>query len=101
MELGKLRPQKKFMRHGNKKLTFFLKNSYRNRDKLPVVAKLSHQVLRLEREYHIVQRLYRQSSAKEILCKPLDKITLENGLIAFIYEDYGNYFLRNMCGKTY
>lgn len=62
----------------------------RNRDKLPVVAKLSHQPLRLEREYHIVQRLWRQSSAaKGLLCKPLDKITLSNGLIAFIYEDYG------------
>ncbi|CAO3645324.1 unnamed protein product [Mucor hiemalis] len=65
-------------------------NGMRNRDKLPVVAKLSHQPLRLEREYHIVQRLYRQSTtAKGLLCKPLDKITLSNGLIAFIYEDYG------------
>ncbi|KAI9257050.1 hypothetical protein EDC94DRAFT_564880 [Helicostylum pulchrum] len=62
----------------------------RNRDKLLVVAKLSHQPLRLEREFHIVQRLYRQSSAKELLCKPIDKITLPNGLIAFIYEDDGN-----------
>jgi hypothetical protein len=62
---------------------------YRSRDKLPVVAKLSHQPLRLEREYHIVQRLYRQSTSKELLCKPLDKITLPNDVIAFIYEDYG------------
>ncbi|KAI8640598.1 hypothetical protein BD408DRAFT_347795 [Parasitella parasitica] len=61
----------------------------RNRDKQPVVAKLSHQPLRLEREYHIVQRLYRQPSAKDLLCKPLDRITLSNqSLIAFIYEDF-------------
>ncbi|CEP10830.1 hypothetical protein [Parasitella parasitica] len=61
----------------------------RNRDRLPVVAKLSHQPLRLEREYHIVQRLYRQPSAKDLLCKPLDRITLsDDSLIAFIYEDF-------------
>ncbi|KAI8987492.1 hypothetical protein BDF20DRAFT_850560 [Mycotypha africana] len=59
----------------------------RNRDKLPVVAKLSHQPLRLEREYHIVQRLYRQRTSKELLCKPLDKVLVSNGLTAFIYED--------------
>lgn len=61
---------------------------YRNRDKLPVVVKLSNQSLRLEREYHIVQRLFKQPAAKELLCKPLDKVILSNnGLIAFIYED--------------
>lgn len=66
----------------------------RNRDKLPVVAKLSHQPLRLEREFHIVQRLYRQPSGKDLLCKPLDKITLSHdGLIAFIYEDFCNNIL--------
>lgn len=55
---------------------------------------MSHQPLRLEREYHIVQRLYRQSSAKDLLCKPLDKITLSHdGLIAFIYEDFCNNLL--------
>ncbi|KAI7900504.1 uncharacterized protein BX663DRAFT_439281 [Cokeromyces recurvatus] len=60
----------------------------RNRDKLPVIAKLSHQPLQLEREYHIVQRLYKQSSSKELLCKPLDKATCTNNdMIAFIYED--------------
>jgi hypothetical protein len=62
--------------------------NYRNRDKLPVVAKLSHQPLRLEREYHIVQRLHRQIPARKLLCKPLDRITISNnGLIAFIYQD--------------
>jgi hypothetical protein len=63
----------------------------RNRDNLPVVAKLSHQPLRLEREYHIVQRLYRQSSAKELLCRPLDKVTItDQGCSAFIYQHYRN-----------
>ncbi|KAI8334832.1 hypothetical protein EDC96DRAFT_525188 [Choanephora cucurbitarum] len=67
-------------------------HGYRNRDKLPVLAKLSHQPLRLEREYHIVQRLYKQSSfARNMLCRPLDKIKLANSdTIAFIYEDVEN-----------
>lgn len=52
---------------------------------------MSHQPLRLEREYHIVQRLYRQSSAKELLCRPLVKVALsDQGFSAFIYEDYKN-----------
>jgi len=43
-----------------------------------------------------VQRLYRQSSGRDLLCKPLDKITLSHdGLIAFIYEDFCNDLLEN------
>ncbi|CEG81810.1 Putative Serine/threonine protein kinase [Rhizopus microsporus] len=65
----------------------------RNRDKLPVVVKLSRQPLRLEREYHITQRLYREVSSRDLLCKPVDKLTLPNGLSAFIFEDYGKNLL--------
>jgi hypothetical protein len=72
----------------------------RNRDNLPVVAKLSHQSLRLEREYHIVQRLYRQSSAKDLLCRPLDKVTIaDRGYSAFVYQDYRNNRLQK-CQPT-
>ncbi|KAI8141207.1 hypothetical protein BJV82DRAFT_518864 [Fennellomyces sp. T-0311] len=60
----------------------------RNRDRLPVVAKLSYHTLRLEREYHIVKRLYRYADAKQHLCQPLEKIALPNG-IALIFADYG------------
>ncbi|KAI8994848.1 kinase-like domain-containing protein [Pilobolus umbonatus] len=66
---------------------------HRNRDRLPVVAKLSQQPLRLEREYHIVQRLYKHESTRPLLCKPLDKIILSHGFIAFVYEYYGNNIL--------
>lgn len=62
----------------------------RTRDRLPVVAKLSYHTLRLEREYHIVKRLYRYADAKQLLCQPLEKISLPNGLIALIFADYGN-----------
>ncbi|KAI7851131.1 hypothetical protein BDC45DRAFT_572219 [Circinella umbellata] len=61
----------------------------RNRDRLPVVAKLSYHTLRLEREYHIVKRLYRYADAKQLLCQPLEKLSLPNGLIALIFADYG------------
>ncbi|KAG0735771.1 hypothetical protein G6F22_012436 [Rhizopus arrhizus] len=65
----------------------------RNRDKKPVIAKLSRQPLRLEREYHIVQRLYREIPSRELLCRPIDKITLPDGLIALIFEGYGQNLL--------
>lgn len=55
--------------------------------------KLSRQPLRLEREYHITQRLYREVSSRDLLCKPVDKLTLPNGLSAFIFEDYGKNLL--------
>lgn len=75
---------------------FLLTINNRNRDKLPIVAKLSHQPLRLEREYHIVQRLYRQVSVRDLLLKPLERITIPNsGLIAFIYEDLCDNRLEN------
>ncbi|CAO3684365.1 unnamed protein product [Rhizopus stolonifer] len=65
----------------------------RNRDKKSVIAKLSRQPLRLEREYHIVQRLYREIPSRELLCKPIDKITLPDGLIALIFENNGKNIL--------
>lgn len=71
---------------GRKLLT---KRLARNRDRLPVVAKLSYQTLRLEREYHIVKRLYRNADAKQLLCQPLEKIMLPNGLVVLIFADYG------------
>ncbi|KAI9321578.1 hypothetical protein BX666DRAFT_1850739 [Dichotomocladium elegans] len=60
----------------------------RNRDKIPVVAKLSYHTVQLEREYHIVKRLYRSADAKQLLCQPLEKLSLGNGLIALIFADY-------------
>ena len=68
---------------------YWLNKIYRNRDRLPVVAKLSYHTLRLEREYHIVKRLYRYADAKQLLCQPLEKLSLPNGLIALIFADYG------------
>ncbi|KAI9276579.1 hypothetical protein BY458DRAFT_585506 [Sporodiniella umbellata] len=75
----------------------------RNRDKRSVVAKLSRQPLRLEREYHIVQRLYRELPSRELLCRPIDKITLPNGLIALIFENDGKNILEEYqpSGKQY
>lgn len=58
-----------------------------------MIAKLSRQPLRLEREYHIVQRLYREIPSRELLCKPIDKITLPDGLIALIFENNGKNIL--------
>ncbi|KAI9497057.1 hypothetical protein BDB00DRAFT_868895 [Zychaea mexicana] len=63
--------------------------AYGQRDRLPVVAKLSYHALRLEREYHMVKRLYRHADAKQLLCQPLEKLSLPNGLIALIFADYG------------
>ncbi|CAO3595488.1 unnamed protein product [Absidia cylindrospora] len=51
----------------------------RIRDGLPVVAKLSYQGLRLEREYHIAQRLYKFSDASQVLSQPLEKVILSHG----------------------
>ncbi|KAI9244307.1 hypothetical protein BY458DRAFT_447847 [Sporodiniella umbellata] len=65
----------------------------RNRDKKTVVAKSSHQPLRLEKEYHIVQRLFGEDSAKKMLCQPLEKLPISEGFIMFIYEAYGQNLL--------
>jgi hypothetical protein len=59
---------------------------HRTRDGLPIVAKLSYQGLRLEREYHVAQRLYRFSEAHQLLSLPLEKVTLPHGLIAIIFK---------------
>ncbi|KAI8334588.1 hypothetical protein BC941DRAFT_431619 [Chlamydoabsidia padenii] len=61
----------------------------RNRDGLPIVAKLSNQGLRLEREYHIAQRLYRFSEAQQFLIMPLEKVTLPQGIIVIIFKYEG------------
>ncbi|CAO3599544.1 unnamed protein product [Absidia cylindrospora] len=58
----------------------------RTRDSLPIVAKLSYQGLRLEREYHIAERLFRFSEANQLLCQPLEKVNLPQGLIAIIFK---------------
>ncbi|KAI8329760.1 hypothetical protein BC941DRAFT_476131 [Chlamydoabsidia padenii] len=58
----------------------------RTRDSLPIVAKLSYQGLRLEREYHIAQRLYRFPEAQQLLSQPLEKVNLPHGLIAIIFK---------------
>ncbi|KAI8090060.1 uncharacterized protein BX664DRAFT_281490 [Halteromyces radiatus] len=67
----------------------------RTRDHLPVVAKLSYQGLRLEREYHIAQRLYRLPEADQLLSQPLEKVNLPQGLIAIIFRYEGTNRLDN------
>ncbi|CAO3647909.1 unnamed protein product [Cunninghamella blakesleeana] len=58
----------------------------RIKDKLPIVAKLSYQGLRLEREYHIVKRLYGLTGSTQLLNQPIEKINLFNGYMAIIFK---------------
>ncbi|ORX58155.1 hypothetical protein DM01DRAFT_1219791 [Hesseltinella vesiculosa] len=58
-------------------------------DDLPVIAKLSYQGLRLEREYHIAKRLYRLASGHQVLSQPLEKANLSSGLVAIIFKYEG------------
>ncbi|KAI9307663.1 hypothetical protein BJ944DRAFT_261543 [Cunninghamella echinulata] len=55
-------------------------------DNLPIVAKLSYQGLRLEREYHIIQRLYGLPGSDQLLNQPIEKINLFNGYMAIIFK---------------
>ncbi|KAL0073271.1 Serine/threonine kinase hybrid HK [Phycomyces blakesleeanus] len=64
-------------------------NGQRIYDKLPVIAKLSCQTLRLEREYHSIMQFYNLPEARTMLCEPLEKIVLPNGWVAVIFVRYG------------
>ncbi|KAF1799121.1 hypothetical protein V8B55DRAFT_1519445 [Mucor lusitanicus] len=66
---------------------------YRISNKKPVVAKVSPNSLRLEREYYIMKRLYQLSDGSSFLVRPLEYIHLPSGLTIVIYADEGQNYL--------
>ncbi|KAI7900513.1 uncharacterized protein BX663DRAFT_517888 [Cokeromyces recurvatus] len=66
---------------------------YRISNKKPVVAKMSPNSLRLEREYYIIKRLYQLSDGSSFLVRPLEYIHLPSGLTIVIYADEGQNYL--------
>ncbi|OBZ88971.1 Peroxide stress-activated histidine kinase mak2 [Choanephora cucurbitarum] len=66
---------------------------YRISNKKPVVAKVSPNSLRLEREYYIMKRLYQLGDGSSFLVRPLEYIHLPSGLTIVIYADEGQNYL--------
>ncbi|KAI9487280.1 MAG: hypothetical protein EXX96DRAFT_552526 [Benjaminiella poitrasii] len=66
---------------------------YRISNKKPVVAKISPNSLRLEREYYIMKRLYQLGDGSSFLVRPLEYIHLPSGLTIVIYADEGQNYL--------
>ncbi|KAI8970664.1 hypothetical protein BDB01DRAFT_855295 [Pilobolus umbonatus] len=60
---------------------------YRISNKKPVIAKISSNSLRLEREYYIIRRLYQLNDGPSYIVQPLEYVHLSNGLTVTIYED--------------
>ncbi|KAI9021513.1 hypothetical protein CLU79DRAFT_703166 [Phycomyces nitens] len=66
---------------------------YRISNKKPVVAKVSPNSLRLEREFYIMKRLYQLTDGPSYLVRPLEYLNLPSGLTVVIYADEGqNHF---------
>lgn len=68
---------------------------YRISNKKPVVAKVSPNSLRLEREYYIMKRLYQLGDGSSFLVRPLEYIHLPSGLTVVIYADEGQNYLES------
>ncbi|KAI9352389.1 hypothetical protein BD770DRAFT_445542 [Pilaira anomala] len=68
-------------------------SGYRISNKKPVVAKVSPNSLRLEREYYIMKRLFQLSDGSSFLVRPLEYIHLPSGLTVVIYADEGQNYL--------
>ncbi|KAI8638914.1 hypothetical protein BD408DRAFT_446418 [Parasitella parasitica] len=66
---------------------------YRISNKKPVVAKVSPNSLRLEREYYIMKRLYQLNDGSSFLVRPLEYIHLPSGITIVIYADEGQNYL--------
>ncbi|KAI9260813.1 hypothetical protein BY458DRAFT_557511 [Sporodiniella umbellata] len=66
---------------------------YRISDRLPVIAKISGNSLRLEREYYVIKRLYQLTDKESYIVRPLDNIHLPTGLTMAIYADEGYDYL--------
>ncbi|KAI8987483.1 hypothetical protein BDF20DRAFT_850535 [Mycotypha africana] len=66
---------------------------YRISNKKPVVAKVSPNSLKLEREYYVMKRLYQIGDGSSYLVRPLEYIHLPSGLTVVIYADEGQNFL--------
>ncbi|EIE91775.1 hypothetical protein RO3G_16486 [Rhizopus delemar RA 99-880] len=66
---------------------------YRISNKKPVIAKISGNSLKLEREYYIMKRLYQLTDGGSFLVRPLDYIHLPTGLTVVIYADEGHNYL--------
>ncbi|KAF7722487.1 hypothetical protein EC973_003107 [Apophysomyces ossiformis] len=66
---------------------------YRILNKKPVIAKVSPASLRLEREFHIMQRLHQQPDGSLFLVQPLEYVNLPSGLTVAVYSDEGHVYL--------
>ncbi|KAG1473267.1 hypothetical protein G6F56_001051 [Rhizopus delemar] len=68
---------------------------YRISNKKPVVAKVSANSLRLEREYYIMKRLFQLTDGGSFLVRPLEYIHLPSGMTVVIYADEGYNYLEH------
>ncbi|KAI9259730.1 hypothetical protein EDC94DRAFT_542589 [Helicostylum pulchrum] len=68
-------------------------SGYRISNKKPVVAKVSPNSLRLEREYYIMKRLFQLGDGSSFIVRPLEYIHLPSGLSVVIYTDEGQNYL--------
>ncbi|KAI9279158.1 hypothetical protein BY458DRAFT_503330 [Sporodiniella umbellata] len=68
---------------------------YRISNKKPVVAKVSANSLKLEREYYIMRRLFQLTDGGSFLVRPLEYIHLPSGMTVVIYADEGHNYLEN------
>ncbi|CEP08745.1 hypothetical protein [Parasitella parasitica] len=73
---------------------------YRISNKKPVVAKVSPNSLRLEREYYIMKRLYQLGDGSSFLVRPLEYIHLPSGITIVIYADEGQNYLDSKRQST-
>ncbi|KAI9311978.1 hypothetical protein BX666DRAFT_2021136 [Dichotomocladium elegans] len=60
---------------------------YKIATKQPIVAKVSPQSLRLEREFYLMKRLYQYTDGPTYLVRPFEFLLLPSGLTVAIYND--------------
>ncbi|KAI9251842.1 hypothetical protein BDA99DRAFT_521323 [Phascolomyces articulosus] len=64
---------------------------YRIKNKSPVIARVSANSLRLEREYYIMKKLYQYKGGELYIVRPLEFIRLPSGLTVAIYASEGHH----------
>ncbi|KAI8148772.1 hypothetical protein BJV82DRAFT_198053 [Fennellomyces sp. T-0311] len=60
----------------------------------PIVAKVSTDSLRFEREFYIMRKLYQYKDGSSYIVRPLEYINMPSGLTVAIYADEGQSYLK-------
>ncbi|KAI9494152.1 hypothetical protein BDB00DRAFT_938504 [Zychaea mexicana] len=70
-------------------------HGYRVSSKRPVIAKLSTNTTQLEREFHIMRKLYQLAHGPSYIVCPIEYLNLTTGVAVAIYADDGYNYLKH------